>query len=170
MVLNYFRKRKYTVVTQAFKLRKRYPESHCRTRYGNALVWKGKLRPTPLSQEYTVRLRYRLNKRPEIHVSEPKLVVPEGKSLPHVFPGDELCLCLYGDWQPDMNIAETIIPWASEWLLHYEIWLATGEWQGGGIHPKISEKKIKRKTKYPIREIAANGKKTKTNAKDTARV
>ena len=31
-------------------------------------------------------------------------------------------------------IADTIIPWTSEWLLHYEIWVATGIWHGGGIH------------------------------------
>ena len=34
-----------------------------------------------------------------------------------------------------MFIADTIVPWACEWLLHYEIWLATGEWHGGGEHP-----------------------------------
>jgi hypothetical protein len=160
MVLNYFRKRKLTVVIQAFELMRRYPKSSCRTKYGNILVWKGKLQPTPLSQEYTIRLRYRLNKRPEVHVIDPVLKVPEGENLLHVFSGDELCLYFYGEWQPDMNIAETIIPWVSEWLLHYEIWLATGEWQGGGIHPKINEERIKHKTKYPIKEITANSRKS----------
>ena len=29
-----------------------------------------------------------------------------------------------------MLIVDTIVPWAAEWLLHYEIWLATGEWFG----------------------------------------
>ncbi|MDY0295864.1 MAG: hypothetical protein RB296_00975 [Acidobacteriota bacterium] len=33
-----------------------------------------------------------------------------------------------------MIIAKTIVPWASEWLIFYELWLATGEWLGGGIH------------------------------------
>jgi hypothetical protein len=30
-------------------------------------------------------------------------------------------------------IADTLVPWASEWLFDYELWLATGEWYGGGI-------------------------------------
>ena len=32
-----------------------------------------------------------------------------------------------------MLIATTTVPWAAEWLLHYELWLATdGTWCGGG--------------------------------------
>ena len=49
-------------------------------------------------------------------------------------------LCLYygpaREWIPDKMIADTIVPWASEWLLHYEFWLVTGIWHGGGIHPR----------------------------------
>jgi hypothetical protein len=29
-----------------------------------------------------------------------------------------------------MSIADTIVPWVSMWLMHYEIWLATGVWCG----------------------------------------
>ena len=44
----------------------------------------------------------------------------------------------------DMTIAKTILPWTSEWLVHYQLWLATGEWHGGGIHlgEQYSEKDI----------------------------
>ena len=31
-----------------------------------------------------------------------------------------------------MSVVNTIIPWTSEWLLHYELWHATGKWLGGG--------------------------------------
>jgi hypothetical protein len=34
-----------------------------------------------------------------------------------------------------MSIADTIVPWTAEWLVHYEIWLMTGEWYGGGDCP-----------------------------------
>jgi len=35
-----------------------------------------------------------------------------------------------------MIIAITILPWASLWLLYYEIWLLTGEWCGANQeHP-----------------------------------
>jgi hypothetical protein len=52
---------------------------------------------------------------------------------------DQERLCLYRphrrEWTPAMMIANTIIPWISEWLYFYELWLVTGEWLGGGEHP-----------------------------------
>jgi hypothetical protein len=36
-----------------------------------------------------------------------------------------------------MLLCQTIVPWISEWLLHYEIWLVTGKWCAGGIHPTV---------------------------------
>lgn len=35
-----------------------------------------------------------------------------------------------------MYVCDTIVPWTAEWLLNYELWLATGEWVGGGEHPQ----------------------------------
>ena len=34
-----------------------------------------------------------------------------------------------------MSIADTIVPGTAEWLVHYEIWLVTSEWYGGGDWP-----------------------------------
>lgn len=34
-----------------------------------------------------------------------------------------------------MLLVETIVPWTSEWLYFYEIWLVTGEWYAGVIYP-----------------------------------
>jgi len=39
-----------------------------------------------------------------------------------------------------MLIADTIIPWASEWLFHYEIWKVTKTWHGGGHDPSPGKK------------------------------
>jgi hypothetical protein len=59
--------------------------------------------------------------------------------LPHVYSSDTQYLCLHypreKKWTESQNIAVTIIPWAAEWLFHYEIWVITGTWNGGGtIH------------------------------------
>jgi hypothetical protein len=55
-----------------------------------------------------------------------------------VYDTEKQHLCIYykraKEWDETKFIADTIIPWTSEWLLHYEIWVATGTWQGGGIH------------------------------------
>jgi hypothetical protein len=76
-------------------------------------------------------------------VLKPKLVIPEGESLPHTYPGERLCLYYpgIGEWRSDVLLVKTIVPWISEWLLNYEIWLATGIWCGGGIHPRITKDK-----------------------------
>ena len=37
---------------------------------------------------------------------------------------------------PNCLIAETIIPWAAEWLFFFEGWLIDGHWAGGGTHPE----------------------------------
>jgi hypothetical protein len=159
-----FKKRKLGIVIQAGKLKKHFPESSCRTKNEILLVWKGKLQPTPLSQKYTVLLKYKLGQKPSINVVEPKLIVPDNGRLPHTFAEEKLCVYFMDEWKPDMNIAETIIPWVSEWLLHYEIWLATGEWQGGGIHPNVDGERRKDNSKHKIKEI---DNKIKENIKET---
>jgi hypothetical protein len=82
---------------------------------------------------YTVRVRQRHGRHPQVTVIKPRLEVrPGATSLPHVYPGDELCLFYPGQWKPDMLVAATILPWTAEWLMHYELWLVTGHWSGGG--------------------------------------
>jgi hypothetical protein len=90
---------------------------------------------------YAVRIDYAVPRRPVITVLAPELVAPTGRPLPHVFTGNDLCLHFPGEWRPDMSIAATIVPWASEWLLHYEIWRATGNWTGGGHDPRNGPKR-----------------------------
>jgi hypothetical protein len=68
-------------------------------------------------------------------VVEPALARrPDARSLPHVYPGHELCLYYGNEWRHDMLLASTIVPWAAGWLIHYELWLVTGRWAGGGVH------------------------------------
>ena len=51
----------------------------------------------------------------------------------------QICLYRHREFTKDKFLANTIIPWTVEWLYFYEIWLATGEWCGGGEHPGESE-------------------------------
>lgn len=94
------------------------------------------LQPTEMSGTYTVEVSYKPGRRPAVRVRDPVLQTrPDVGGLPHVYVGDELCLNFPGEWDSTMSIGHTILPWACEWLLHYEIWLASGEWTGGGVHP-----------------------------------
>jgi hypothetical protein len=86
-----------------------------------------------------VKMHYVRNVGPKVYVLEPKLVLAAGAtSLPHVFsnPEQRICLFMYSrfEWNPTMLFVDTIIPWTSEWLFQYEIWVATGAWCGGGEH------------------------------------
>ena len=73
----------------------------------------------------------------------PKLIQKNGERVPHLYDQETQRLCLfmpkYEEWKPFMYISETIIPWASEWLVFYELWLSTGEWLGGGEHLSLND-------------------------------
>jgi hypothetical protein len=81
-----------------------------------------------------------LGRHPDVFIIDPKplILAPGETRLKHVYDHDKQHLCLYfrkdKEWTASKMIADTIIPWASEWLLHYEFWVLTGEWRGGGIH------------------------------------
>lgn len=100
------------------------------------LSWTGELQPSPLSDTYTVRISYAIGERaPSVTVLRPELHAEGVDSLPHVYTRDHLCLYYPWQWTDDKLITWTIVPWASEWLVHYEIWKATDTWRGGGHEP-----------------------------------
>jgi len=106
---------------------------------GSRLRWTGQLQPTPLSVTYAVRLGYAIGRRvPAVTVVHPALRAEDVESLPHVYAEDSLCLCYPEQWDEGKLIARTIVPWAAEWLLHFEIWKATGTWHGGGHEPSAA--------------------------------
>lgn len=104
----------------------------------NRMAWEGILIPSAFSREYIVRIDYRPGKFPSVQVLQPSLrLLSSGRKPPHVFKdhGDPLCLFYAAarEWNSSMLIARTIVPWSCEWLFHFEAWLFTGEWDGGGI-------------------------------------
>ncbi len=136
--------KKLTLAQQAIGLAALYPDSKCSV-HRNDLLWRGVLVPTPLSNSYEVEISYSLGSSPKVYALSPQLFVPAGMVLPHVYDHKEQRLCLYyplgkPDWNSSMFLARTIVPWASEWFFYYELWLATGEWLGGGVHPSTPKK------------------------------
>ncbi|WP_020118767.1 hypothetical protein [Streptomyces canus] len=117
---------------QLASIRAVLPEAQGTVR-GGELACTVALQPTPASQCYTVRIAYRHRHRPRVTVIDPPLTLhPRATALPHVYPGGDLCLHLPGEWKEHMLLSHTILPWASEWLLHYELWRVTGRWAGSG--------------------------------------
>jgi hypothetical protein len=141
------RKNKLSVATQAGLIKAYFPDGNMHL-FHDRFVWKGSITPTPISRTYTIKLTYSNRDGVNVYVVKPKpLPCAKGKSsLPHVYSQEKQRLCLYlpGDqeWDESKHIAKTIIPWTSEWLFYYELWMVAGEWLGGGIHPKVKNKRI----------------------------
>lgn len=116
--------------------------------------WEGMLQPLPFSREYRVVIRYTLSHPPVCVVIDPDLsTLAQGRKIPHIYRnqtgirGTQLCLYLpvvkpknkVSEWQPTMFLAKTILPWASMWLVYFEFWLSSGEWDGGGVEHDVIE-------------------------------
>ena len=133
------KKQELSLVVQANRLKSYFPDSKCFIR-NNTLTWKGNLQPMHVSQKYLIKVVYQREKPPDVYVLDPKpLPLAKGETkLKHTYDTTKQHLCLYyrkaKEWDKAKFIADTIIPWTSEWLLHYELWVATGIWHGGGIH------------------------------------
>lgn len=124
-----------TLVQQLAAL-ERVPVTTSATIRRGRLTWTGELQPSPLSDTYTIRIDYSdRHNAPTVTVLRPELRAENVRLLPHVYRREHPCLCYPWQWTDDKLITRTIVPWAAEWLLHYEIWKVTGIWYGGGHEP-----------------------------------
>lgn len=107
--------------------------------HATGLVWDYRVRPTPLSREYSVRIMFGLGETPKVFVTNPDLsTLAAGRRIPHVYRNPlRLCLMLPGtrEWVGTLRIDQTFVPWAAMWLYYFEEWLISDEWKGGGAHP-----------------------------------
>lgn len=146
-----------SLLQQEGALKSYFPESKIIRKGEKELIWVHTITPKPLSDMYKIKLHYRQAEGIEMYVLEPKLILARGKFLlPHVYSTPKQQLCLYdpngNEWHPGMFYVRSIIPWASEWLYHYEIWAGSGEWHGGGIeHETAAEQKVIKK--FSISEL-----------------
>ncbi|MEX1177956.1 MAG: hypothetical protein WEB09_05805, partial [Nitriliruptor sp.] len=121
---------------QEAQLLRRYPDSRV-VRTPQRLTWLGQLTPAPYCDTYDVLIDHQPWESPLVYVSRPHLQLVGDDGLPHVYSWNTLCLYLTDrEWNPSLLIADTLVPWASEWLYFYEGWIATqGDWSGEGVHP-----------------------------------
>jgi hypothetical protein len=119
---------------------------HCMSNKPHLLRWRYKTRPNALGREYEVLVSYKIGSSPDVFVIAPDLFSLTDERIPHLFYTTKdqefrsaACLCLYmrkyGEWHAQKLIAATIVPWVDLWLLYFEYWLTTGNWEGGGEHP-----------------------------------
>ena len=132
------------LLVQEGTLRSYFPDSYVKRKGETYITWIGSITPTVLSPSYSIKLNYSYREGVGVYVLEPKpLQLAVGKKrLPHVYSTKEQKLCLYyplwREWHPGKLYVHTLIPWTSEWLCHYELWVGTGIWHGGGIEHENS--------------------------------
>ena len=137
----YYKNSSITLIQQKVALCSAYKGADCVIdKKKNQLFWSGKIKPSALSKEYTVFLSYRFDKSPKVWIIGDELEKLDDANFPHKFDINpknkmvQICLYRYSEFNSSKLIANTIIPWTVEWLYYYELWLATGEWLGGGEH------------------------------------
>ncbi len=137
-----FKSKDKNIAQQVTFIRSRY--SHFNVTHSHThLKAVGEMKPTSRSSVYQVEIKYHLRCAPEIRVLNPELVINfNGDSIPHVYPGNRLCLFQpkYREFAYSDYLTDTVFPWTSLWIYHYEVWHTTGEWLGGGEHPKPKNK------------------------------
>ncbi|MDX5321357.1 MAG: hypothetical protein LPK49_09860 [Bacteroidota bacterium] len=135
-----------SLINQEGALRSYFPDSEIKRKGDSEIRWTSTVTPTPLSADYNLHLHYKVGEGARVYVLSPMpLRLAEGKTrLPHVYNHNKQWLCLYypdyREWNPSMYYVHTLIPWACEWLMHYELWVGTGDWTGGGIEHEEAEK------------------------------
>ena len=138
----FFGAKPVTLAKQYSMMKARYPSFTVKWDK-NELVCTGRIQPTRLSQIYTVEIRYKLPEAPKVLVIDPPLKKrADSSSIPHLYETGSLCLYYpkRHEFESKNSIAVTIVPWISLWLYFYEMWHATGVWQGGGVHPPQKKK------------------------------
>lgn len=108
-----------------------------------------RLQPSKNSTIYTVKIVYKLTDfSPRAWLISPELQKYDDEYPHHTFGQDshgyyELCVYYpkFKEWNRQMFIADSYVPWICTWLNAYEYWLITGEWHYDEAFPRENAKK-----------------------------
>jgi len=132
---------------QVDRMRGRWPEFNYRMTADGFAIWQGVVQPYQAEYEIGLFWAPASSLKPWVWLIDPGLVPRPGctyEQIPHLLYNDERPelsgLCLFdpdgAEWSNCDLIADTTIPWAVEWLQHYEFWHFDGIWRGKSIGPE----------------------------------
>lgn len=129
------------------RMRVRWPTFEPKWFNSTTVCWTGPLRG--FQKQYIVAIAWDSSsiEKPFVFLVSPVLRPREGESfegIPHlIFDANnpvQSGLCLFDpdgrEWSPMHLIADSTVPWASQWLAYYELWHLKGIWFGGGVGPE----------------------------------
>lgn len=165
-IINYLEKENTDILEHKIFSSKVFEEGRLKKKTLFYIVFN--LQPTTSSIFYTLLLVYKERGIPYIYVVSPNLnsINNDKSKIPHLYDYKRFRLCLYypyyDEYKQNDYIAEQVIPWTKLWLFHYELWLCTKEWFGGGIHPGDDED-IEVRGKLPKKKFGEQSKKKMKN-------
>ena len=135
---------------QLCRMKEVWPKLEPLTTFADGSIsWIGPIRGFQMLHEVAVRWNPQRATPPLVFVRRPVLRPRPGErviDVPHLLyeprcPEDS-ALCLFdpeqNEWRASMWISDTVVPWASEWLHHYELWHYDGTWRGANAPGPIS--------------------------------
>ncbi|SMX50738.1 hypothetical protein [Maliponia aquimaris] len=135
---------------QAERMREVWPGLKPLTVFSDGrIAWIGPVRGFQMSYKVSVVWNPAETIPPLVFVRQPTIAPRPGTGwidIPHLLYDPESpeasALCLFdpeqNEWRSSMWISDTIVPWASEWLHHYELWHFDGVWRGANALGPIS--------------------------------
>ena len=135
--MKYNRKGRINVVAQFGSIASLYKDIivekwHCSSKY----YIRMRIKPSLISNNYQIKMQLEQNNYPQIFVENPNIYDEcGGRRPPHVYEfSDKVCrICLFMAGEVKLSeFYDKVVPWISEWLIHYEIWRITVQWNGGG--------------------------------------
>ena len=135
MATNCFNKRPISLALQKLSIEHTYSNvKSCKIR-NNVLTCILYVTPSDVSDTYTVKIEYHFKYKPSAVLIAPELQLFNGKRPTHLYGNDnngnpKLCVfCpMRIEWNSQMYLSKSFIPWISTWLNTYEYWVITGEW------------------------------------------
>ena len=90
---------------------------------------KGIQQPLDYIESYEIEIRVKCGISPKVFVKNPKILY--NKDI-HMYREGHLCLYYPKDilWRSTTSIAEYTIPWTNEWIIYYELYKISGDWEG----------------------------------------
>lgn len=132
------RKRNLSLIIQERALKNAFPNAETTRNREEYLKCTISLTPKSFIQLFKVKIEIKKGKL-EVFVLQPQNLplYPGETSLPHVYSTSKQRLCLYfpdgTEWHGGILLTDSVVPWISEWVFFYQLWLVTGDWLGGGI-------------------------------------
>lgn len=118
-------------------LKRHYPFLKFAVRNGSLFCY-GYFQPSEFSITYHYRIEWKPGTAPKVFPVDPHIEYDDDI---HVYRDGNLCLYYPNDFIYDYkhsHIHETIMPWAHEWFVFYELYLIKGRW----LHPYVAHRKI----------------------------